>query len=227
MLKLIEKNKNLLKMPKSWVTFYFVVPLAILLVKGLVKTKIKPNSVTFFSGFLALIAGFFFWQGTWPYLALGALFFYFSATLDHVDGSLARLTNQETKLGSKIDGLMDSMRKIICFLPLLYSQFYIKGGVKLLILGIGLIFLHYGMHFVYNLLKYRKFQPTEFCQRHLDLAKGISPHPFCKAEEQFLIFIVGPLLNQFVIVFCIGLGLFFLLGVLVKIKIALFGGKGW
>jgi len=225
MLKIIEKNRGLLRMPKSRINVYLMFPLAIPLIKGLAKTKIKPNDVTFFSGLLALLAAFFFWQGTWPYLAAGALIFYLSIVLDQVDGHLARFTNQETKFGSVFDGFIDSTRKIVCFPALLYSQFYLKGGINLLILGIGLVFLHYGMHIVFNLLKNQKFQLTKFGQRCL--AKGIRPHFFSKFEEQFSIFIIGPLLNQFIIVFYISLGLFFLLSILVKIKIALFGGKGW
>ena len=167
-------------MPRARANVYLMFPLAIPLIKGLAKTKIKPNFVTFFSGLLALVAAFFFWQGTWFYLILGALFFYFGILLDQVDGHLARFTNQETKFGSVFDGFIDSMRKIICFPALLYSQFYLRGGINLLILGIGLVFLHYAMHIIFNLLRRRKFQLIKFGQRCL--AEGVSPHFFSKVE---------------------------------------------
>jgi len=145
--------------------------------------------------------------------------------LDQVDGNLARYTNQQTEFGASFDGFMDSMRKIICFPALLYSQFYLRGGINMLILGVGLVFLHYGMHIIFNLLKHRKFELTRFGQRCL--AKGVLPHFFCKVEEQFSIFVIGPLVNQFVLIFIVSLVLFFVFSLLVKIKIALFGGKGW
>lgn len=225
MLKIIERNKKLLRMPKSWVNVFLFFPLAVPLIKWFAKLKIKPNFVTSFSGLLAIVAAFFFWNGSHFYLIIGALFFYLSVLLDQVDGNLSRFTNQQTEFGASFDGFMDSMRKIICFCPLLYSQFYLRGGINLLILGIVLVVLHYAMHIAFNLLKHRDFQLTKFGIRML--AKGVSPHFFAKSEEQFLIFVIGPALNQFIIVFCIGLMLFFFLALLVKIKIFLFKGKGW
>jgi len=225
MLKIIKKNRNILRMPKAWVNVYLIFPLAIPLIKGLAKTKIKPNSVTLFSGFLALVAAVFFWQGTWVYLIIGAIVFYLSSVLDQVDGNFARIVKKDTKFGASFDGLTDTMRKVVCFIPLLYSQFYMRGGFKLLVLGIGLVFLHYGMHIIFNLLKYRKFELTKFGQRRL--AEGVSPQLFSKSEEQFLIFIIGPIFNQVIPIFIISSVLFLFLTLSIKIKIALFGGKGW
>jgi phosphatidylglycerophosphate synthase len=66
-----------------------------------------------------------------------AVLFLFAAILDGVDGSMARLRNQETKLGAILDPTADKVVNFVVFLGFL---FYIKSNIYLgLILGILII----------------------------------------------------------------------------------------
>jgi phosphatidylglycerophosphate synthase len=219
MLKIIKKNNYFLSLPKALTIIYLIFPLSIPLSKLLAKRRIKPNHITLFSWFLVIIAAFFFLFDKWLYLALGAVFFYLSNLLDQVDGNVARLTNRVTVFGGYFDNITDSARKIICFIPLLYSQFFLQGGKGLLFLGLLFVIIHYGLHLIVNFIrKHKKRQDSSSLKEWLD-AKGVVYSLFDKPDEALVIFIVGPLLNQFIVCFIIALILFLVFSVLFKIKL--------
>jgi phosphatidylglycerophosphate synthase len=86
---------------------YYRYPLARVLVRGLVKTKITPNQVTFVQPFLAAIAGYLVTFADARHLALGALLFEARSVLDCVDGTLARARAKESPAGHAADAAAD------------------------------------------------------------------------------------------------------------------------
>jgi phosphatidylglycerophosphate synthase len=70
---------------------------------------ITPNHVTCVSIVVGLLAGFVATRGGWAALALGALLLQVQSILDSVDGELARLRFQFSKLGQWLDNLSDDV----------------------------------------------------------------------------------------------------------------------
>lgn len=73
-------------------------------VHACVNYKISPNMVTAFGWILTIIAGFSFYSGQF---ALGLMFGWLMTFLDTVDGKLARVTMQSSKVGHVMDHGLD------------------------------------------------------------------------------------------------------------------------
>lgn len=82
----------------------FYRPLGFLLAFGLKKTFISPNSVTLFGLTLGISCGFVAYFASYE---AGALLLLFVNILDCVDGQLARLKQQFSKIGRMLDGFAD------------------------------------------------------------------------------------------------------------------------
>lgn len=159
----------------------FGVPLA----KGIARLPIKihPNIVTLFSLLLAVIAGFFFFNNQ---LVYGAVFFFISYVFDCADGTLARLTDTQSRFGQRLDFYVDVIGKIMMYFGLWYSQFYIYGQW---LIGGGIIVAHYAvMAFGYMFIKVRTY-------------KTISPYIcsyYSAADEGILTFFFVPAITFFI-----------------------------
>ena len=73
-------------------------------VRMCVHYKIQPNDVTILSLVLAILTGLAFWEG---YLLAGLVMGWFMTFLDTVDGKLARVTINSSKLGDILDHGLD------------------------------------------------------------------------------------------------------------------------
>lgn len=107
-----------------WVTIA-VRPLSILITKPLLKTSVKPTTITKWSVLCCLI-GFFiicFSQSTTSAL-IGWLFFFSWAILDGVDGNLARCTNQCSPLGDLWDTMGGYIAMITIYMAAGIASFY-------------------------------------------------------------------------------------------------------
>lgn len=91
------------------------------------KLGISPNTWTMLS-LLPAIAGLVcLTQGN---LALALVFFVFSAFMDIIDGTVARVTNSVSNLGAFLDGVVDRYVEFSLYLGL---WFYTQGGPEFLI----------------------------------------------------------------------------------------------
>jgi phosphatidylglycerophosphate synthase len=86
---------------------FYRYPVARLLVRGLVGTRITPNQVSFVQPFLAGVAGVLVSFPDRLHLALGALLFELRAILDCTDGTLARARRETTPGGHAVDATAD------------------------------------------------------------------------------------------------------------------------
>lgn len=89
---------------------FFHRPLASLLVRVLLPLPVTPNQVTFFSGFLGLLAGALMLLAVWysvAWVAVGGGVLLLSILFDCADGQLARLRGQSSPVGRILDGVMD------------------------------------------------------------------------------------------------------------------------
>lgn len=124
--------------PEAWtgrLGRVFGIPLAIAISK--LPYKVTPNMISVVSLIPAIFAGYFFFVNQ---LVFGAILFWVSYCLDCADGSLARLTNQETPFGRKLDFYIDIIGNVFMYFGLWYSQFYLVGSW---LWGGAIIFAHY------------------------------------------------------------------------------------
>ncbi|MDP9233380.1 MAG: CDP-alcohol phosphatidyltransferase family protein [Actinomycetota bacterium] len=97
----------------------------------LARSRVSPIQVTWFSGALAIAAATAFRFGTYP---LGAGLAFFSIITDCIDGDLARLTGQTSRLGAFLDSVLDRWMDAALILGLGYSDLTSYGVVASLAL---------------------------------------------------------------------------------------------
>jgi hypothetical protein len=91
------------------IDFYLHRPVAAVVVRGLARTRVTPDQVTFASGVLAIVAGLLMGAAggaAWLMGAAAAALFA-SIVLDCADGQLARLRRQSSLAGRALDGFVD------------------------------------------------------------------------------------------------------------------------
>ena len=120
----------------AWWTTYLIIPIVEYLTWIIANfTNITPNIITIASFACGIISAAMFLQGEYKFLFLGAIFYELSYLLDCSDGLLARLTNQKSKFGMYLDGMLDNVRILIATICLVYGQYVISNDVDYLILG--------------------------------------------------------------------------------------------
>lgn len=80
--------------------------------------KLKPNTVTVISGFIGVCSGIAFMFGRY---LLGAILLQLHHLVDGADGNLARLTNQCTSFGARLDLYTDRVVRIILLLGIIVA----------------------------------------------------------------------------------------------------------
>ena len=92
---------------------YFEIPIA----KFLIKLRFSPNLVTLIGLALAIVSAYFISDTSIQnHFLFAAIVMLLSGMMDLFDGSVARLTNNVTKLGAFIDSLSDRIGEIAIFL---------------------------------------------------------------------------------------------------------------
>jgi len=156
--------------------------------------NVTPNAISVISLMPAILAGYCFFTNQ---LICGAILFFISFCFDCADGALARLTNQETDFGRKLDFYIDMIGNVFMYFGLWYSQFYLNGQW---FWGGLIIFAHYCiMAFGYMFITDRTY-------------KTISPSVcsyYCAADEGLFTFLILPVLNIFPIGLPVVVGLQF------------------
>jgi len=102
----------------------------------LVKSRLKPNTLTWFALAISLIAAATIATN---HLLIGGFLVLLSGLFDILDGALARLTNQATRFGALLDSTFDRISDAVLLLGLL--ALYIKGGgtIEIVLIFLALI----------------------------------------------------------------------------------------
>ncbi|MFN3234236.1 MAG: CDP-alcohol phosphatidyltransferase family protein [Gammaproteobacteria bacterium] len=103
------KRKSFKHEYKPGVIRYIIKPLGQEIVLAIWNTSITPNQVTIFRIILNVLALLCFLGGTFGYIVLGFLLFQVHEVLDTVDGMLAGLKNQRSRLGMFLDVFFDTI----------------------------------------------------------------------------------------------------------------------
>ena len=98
-----DAGKNLLK----YIDIFVNRPLAALIVRAVYHTRITPNQITCFSGFIGLTAAFLFYLGKPEYFLMGGILAQLSSIIDGADGMLARAKNLGSTYGAMLDLFFD------------------------------------------------------------------------------------------------------------------------
>ncbi|MBU8881193.1 CDP-alcohol phosphatidyltransferase family protein [Bacillus sp. FJAT-29790] len=80
--------------------------------------NLKPNTVTVFSGILGICSGIAFIFG---YYILGGILLQLHHLVDGADGNLARLTNQCSDFGAKLDSYTDQLVRVIVLVGIIFA----------------------------------------------------------------------------------------------------------
>lgn len=83
--------------------------------RSLLDTFVTPNMITLISTTIGLVGAFLFTFRQMPYELAGALLFWFHSVVDGVDGELARMRFQESKLGWTLDFWGDNLVHVALF----------------------------------------------------------------------------------------------------------------
>jgi len=104
--------------------------------------NIHPNVLTIFSFLFAILAAFCFFEN---WLIIGAVLYLINFVFDCTDGTLARLTNQSSNIGAKLDFYTDRIGIICLYFGLWWSQYYQNNNMYI---GAIIIIVHYAIMFL-------------------------------------------------------------------------------
>jgi len=103
---------------------------------ALVKSRLKPNTLTWIALAISIIAA-----GTIAtnHLIIGGFLVLLSGLFDILDGALARLTNQATRFGALLDSTFDRISDAILLLGLLALYIRNGGTIEIVLIFLALI----------------------------------------------------------------------------------------
>ncbi len=102
-------------------------PISFLFVKLIYNSNITPNQISTVALVFGILSGILYGFGTYEFLLLGSASFFICNTLDCMDGQLARLKKNGTKIGRVIDGFIDYTTSVSVFLGLGFAMTSITG----------------------------------------------------------------------------------------------------
>ncbi|MEO8664572.1 MAG: CDP-alcohol phosphatidyltransferase family protein [Ignavibacteria bacterium] len=103
-------------------------PVSFVLVKLIYNTGITPNQISIVALIFGILSGVLYGFGTYEFFILASASFFICNTLDCMDGQLARLKKNGTKIGRVIDGFIDYITSISVFLGLGIAMTSITGN---------------------------------------------------------------------------------------------------
>lgn len=107
---------------------YIFRPLSFVFVKLIFNTNITPNQISIVALVFGILSGILYGFGTYTFLLLGSASFFICNTLDCMDGQLARLKKNGTRIGRVIDGFIDYATSVSVFLGLGFAMTYVTGN---------------------------------------------------------------------------------------------------
>jgi len=165
--------------PIFQVNRYLNRPLASLIVRAVLRTRITPNQLTFVSFFIGLAGAFAFSLGKPAFFALGAVMTQLSSIVDCADGMLARARNRMSEYGAYLDLILDRINEFFLITGFVLGYYAWSGSVRMLVLGLVTL----GLYFL---------EVTVFYLMETYAGRGIR----CRSSESrglllFLIFVFG------------------------------------
>lgn len=211
-----------IKKDDGFLAYYFSAQLANWFVRAARHTPLTPNSITFISLVLGVLAAWFYSRGDWRSLIIGAILHHISFVLDCADGQLARVKGLKSQMGSWFDYHSDKIKDILLLLGLAWGIYVQTQRVWIL----PLAFMIISLQFLRNISELNRNLFTwtttgKGAQKNLSVKKPSSQlittlknSMFFKLSDRVLLISLAAVLNlaTFGIIVYAVLALFFALG---------------
>ena len=149
-LKAINEMYSRIDKPPAEKIFFFTNlinrPVGRVLTNTFINTSIRPNFITLLVLLTALIATCFLFSNQYKYILLSIFFFQLSSSLDCVDGPIARLKYQTSRLGSILDSYNDKIIKFLFYFAIGLNSYVLFGNIFSIYLSILLIVINISVH---------------------------------------------------------------------------------
>jgi phosphatidylglycerophosphate synthase len=126
-------------------------PLASLIVRAVLNTKITPNGLTYTNFILGILAALLFSRGEYVYFILGGISIQLSAIVDCADGMLARAKDMCSDYGALLDLFLDRITDFFLVVGIAIGVYSATLDVNLLIIGLlaaGLLALQANLFYI-------------------------------------------------------------------------------
>ena len=126
-------------------------PLASLIVRAVLNTKITPNGLTYTNFILGILAALLFSRGEYVYFILGGISIQLSAIVDCADGMLARAKDMCSEYGALLDLFLDRITDFFLVVGITIGVYSATLDVHLLIIGLlaaGLLALQANLFYI-------------------------------------------------------------------------------
>ncbi len=178
------------------VSRYLNRPISTRITRFLVKTKVTPNQISFFSFLLCLISSVLFLKGGYATLLSGAVLAQIASIIDGCDGEIARLKYQSTAFGGWFDAVLDRYADAFLLFGLICHIYFLNDNFLYIIVGFLALtgtFMNSYTADKYDTLMKKRLGPKDYYFR-------------IGRDVRILIIFLGALTNQiFLILFIIGL----------------------
>jgi len=181
---------NLKKTSDGPVSRHLNRPISTRISKYLLKKRITPNQVSFFSFTLSVIGALFFFLGGYVNLLIGGVLAQVSSIVDGCDGEIARLKFQRSEFGGWYDAVLDRYADAFLLFGLTYYVYFPGENFLYLLMGflalIGSFMNSYTADKYDGLMKWRTVKEKYYFRIGRDV-------------RMFIIFL-GALINQPVLI---------------------------
>jgi len=177
---------NLKKISDGPISRYLNRPISTKISKLLLKKRITPNQISFFSFILSILGALFFFLGGYVNLLIGGILAQVSSVIDGCDGEVARLKFQASEFGGWFDAVLDRYADAFLLFGLTYYVYLPKGN--LLYLSIGFLAIIGAFMNSYTADKYDGLMKKK-------IASGKHYFRMGRDVRMFIIFL-GALINQ-------------------------------
>jgi len=152
-----KKNSKIKKDKENLIAKIIYRPLSEPIAIFLSRFNITPNQVTCLSIFFSVFSGALFSFGVWKYSLLGSLLLQITVLTDHVDGNLARFTNQSSRFGEFWDDMANKLIKFFVLLGMSFGAYRQTGEPMILFFGsiaiFNITYSSFLVSFIHNLKK--------------------------------------------------------------------------
>ncbi len=179
-------------------------------------TKFTPNQITIISFILGLSSAYFFLQGDFRNLIIGALLFESSYIVDCTDGRVARLKGLQSRFGGYLDIITDITKYFLITLCLVYGQYLLTNDLSYFFYGYIFIFFEFidvthsyiirnrsDKKEMGNLLGNNKLSTFVKIKKFIDPNDRLS-YTISAVEAETITFLIAPILMQIKLGFVIG-----------------------
>ena len=126
---------KLTKFSDGPVSRYLNRPISTRITRFLVKTKVTPNQISFFSFLLCLISSVLFLKGGYATLLAGAILAQIASIIDGCDGEIARLKYQSSAFGGWFDAVLDRYADAFLLFGLTCHIYFLNDNFLYIVIG--------------------------------------------------------------------------------------------